>query len=424
MGTSQPSRRDRFRQSAGAIATKLRDGQDAKSTASRLNDNAAASVIERTVQVSETHIANMILDEAKLQGIWCISFIILLILNVPTTAFWVALKPFGLAIWNIPCIAGALPGDYSPPLRCTTVERTVENVGKVTAMRMALTAQESNGDATARNVDTDAQGLGQVMPGNVEAWSKEILGRELTLQEFRNNPDLQIRIIEGKLAQYFKQAETAFPIKGAGGDDDNQQRLALDNQVRYVASTWYSGRGNLMNSTVRQCAASAKGGSCNGPNPGNFYPSIYDYTVKVLERFHNHYSPSGHTTVTLKDLPVTSPSGWRTIGGKREFHQGVDFGCKNDEQVLVSPFAGTFTQGDNDPKGYGSKWGWITSSDGAYKFQVGHNIDILVEDGGAVSEGQAVFVCGNKGRSSGPHYDVIATDYLGNILDTPQSLYD
>ena len=414
MGTVKPKRRDKFRESAGAIATKLRDGSDTKSTASRLNDNAAATVIEKTVAVSDTHIANMIIDEAKLQGIWWAAFLILLILNVPTTAFWVALKPFAMVFWNIPCIAGALPGDYTPPLRCTTIERNAENITKVTAMRMALTEQESGGDSQARNADTDASGLAQVMPDNITAWSKEILGREVSQEEFLANPDLQVKIIEGKLAQYFREAERRFP--GRGPDTEANIEDALSLQVRWVSAKWYSGRGDLMNSAVPQTLN------------GNFYPSIYDYTVKVLERFKNHYNTSsnhGYEEVTLNNLPVTSSRGMRIhpVTGEYKMHYGTDNAC-SENQVLISPIDGIFRQGTNDPQGFGMAHNWGTVVNETESFQVGHSSSVLVEDGDRVVEGQAIWVCGSEGvNSTGNHYDTIAKRD-GKVIDPPSMMYN
>jgi soluble lytic murein transglycosylase-like protein len=87
----------------------------------------------------------------------------------------------------------------------------------------SLVGMESGGNFGAVGPDTrhgNALGFGQVMPANVTAWSKEILGREITPDEFLANPDLQKQIVYGKLDDYWQQT---------GGN-------AMD-----VASLWHSG---------------------------------------------------------------------------------------------------------------------------------------------------------------------------------------
>lgn len=47
-----------------------------------------------------------------------------------------------------------------------------------------------------------ALGKYQVMSANVGPWSKEVLGREVSPQEFINDPKLQDAIFEGKFGKY------------------------------------------------------------------------------------------------------------------------------------------------------------------------------------------------------------------------------
>ncbi len=87
---------------------------------------------------------------------------------------------------------------------------------------------ESGGNYTARGPEVDtgmykgqrAVGKYQIMPGNIPQWSKEALGREVSLQEFINNPKIQDQIAEYKMGKIYKQYGT----------------------VEDVASVWFSGR--------------------------------------------------------------------------------------------------------------------------------------------------------------------------------------
>lgn len=123
----------------------------------------------------------------------------------------------------------------------------------------AITGKESNGNANAVNADSGALGIGQVMPANVKAWSKEALGYEITPEQFKNSPDLQAKIVRFKLDQYLKEGMAKTGSKSEA--------------IRYAAAKWYSGNGENRNSTRPQTYG------------GNSYPSIASYSNDVLRRF-------------------------------------------------------------------------------------------------------------------------------------------
>lgn len=129
------------------------------------------------------------------------------------------------------------------------------------ALRNAIIGQESAGDHTLLNASgSGAMGLGQVMPENVPAWSREILGREVTAAEFLSDPNLQLLIIDGKLQQYWSAA-----IWQARGNSDEA--------VRRVASWWYCGDPHKFADETPQYWN------------GDRYPSISQYTQEVLHKF-------------------------------------------------------------------------------------------------------------------------------------------
>lgn len=133
--------------------------------------------------------------------------------------------------------------------------------GPVQALRHAIVGQESGGDHTLLNASgSGAMGLGQVMPENLPVWSQEAFGREVSEAEFLNNPDLQIRLIDFKLQQYWDEA-----IQQSGGNQDEA--------VMRVASRWYSGDPSKFSDTTPQYW------------DGTPYPSIAEYSQQVLARF-------------------------------------------------------------------------------------------------------------------------------------------
>jgi hypothetical protein len=128
------------------------------------------------------------------------------------------------------------------------------------ALMSAVISQESNGDSQVQHPVSKATGLGQVIPDNIPAWTKETFGQELTAEQFRSSPDAQMYVIRQKLLQYYRQA-----IAASSGD--------LHLAVRRVSAQWYSGQPHLYEST----------------NPVATGPSIKDYTLQVLGRFQNFY---------------------------------------------------------------------------------------------------------------------------------------
>ncbi|ADC89793.1 Peptidase M23 [Thermocrinis albus DSM 14484] len=102
---------------------------------------------------------------------------------------------------------------------------------------------------------------------------------------------------------------------------------------------------------------------------------------------------------------ITSDYGWRTIGGSREFHTGVDISAPYGAPVSVSAdgrviFAGWL-------KGYGKTvivyhgYGFVTL--------YAHLSSILVDYGERVVKGQVIGKVGSTGRAFGTHlhYEVL-----------------
>lgn len=76
-----------------------------------------------------------------------------------------------------------------------------------------------------------ALGKYQIMEANIGPWSREILGREITADEFMANPALQDAIFDGKFGQYVQQygpegaAQAWFGGPGGVGKLDRKDSL-------------------------------------------------------------------------------------------------------------------------------------------------------------------------------------------------------
>ena len=138
-------------------------------------------------------------------------------------------------------------------------ETNSSNKPIVERLRNAIAGQESNHNPSAVNPHSKALGYGQVMPENIKEWSTQCLGTPITEKEFIESKEKQVKIIDCKLTEYLEvTAKTA--------QDQDQQ-------IRKVASMWYSGDLTLY----------------DNPKPQKYgagdYPSIREYTQTVLERF-------------------------------------------------------------------------------------------------------------------------------------------
>lgn len=101
---------------------------------------------------------------------------------------------------------------------------TSQNGSNVSRIVSAIGQFESGGNYKAVGPATSsgdhAYGKYQVMGTNIPSWTKEALGRSLSINEFYNDPKAQDAVAEYKMGQYFKKYGT----------------------VEDVASAWFSGR--------------------------------------------------------------------------------------------------------------------------------------------------------------------------------------
>ena len=144
---------------------------------------------------------------------------------------------------------------------------TVQNIEQsaVVALRRAIVGQESGGKFDIVNPHSGALGYAQLMPANVKAWGRQALGYAPSKRAFLSKPDLQLRIIDHKLRQYWQEE-----LQATAG---NEQEAVLR-----VASRWYSGNANLYTSTRPQYYRAKNGKHYR-------YPSISAYSWSVWRKY-------------------------------------------------------------------------------------------------------------------------------------------
>lgn len=85
-------------------------------------------------------------------------------------------------------------------------QEAVTGTAAPTAYREAIAGIESGGNYTAKGPSTKsgdrAYGKYQIMGANVRAWTKEVLGKEMSPQEFLKSPAAQDKVFDAKFGQY------------------------------------------------------------------------------------------------------------------------------------------------------------------------------------------------------------------------------
>ena len=118
---------------------------------------------------------------------------------------------------------------------------------------------------------------------------------------------------------------------------------------------------------------------------------------------------------------VSSPYGWRTLRGYRDFHTGVDLtlpGGGSTGAVIVASLDGTVESVRRSNSGYGHCV--VINHGGGVKTRYAHCLagSISVSVGQHVSAGQAIARVGRTGNATGPHlhFEIIINGSTVNPL--------
>jgi len=110
----------------------------------------------------------------------------------------------------------------------------------------------------------------------------------------------------------------------------------------------------------------------------------------------------------LGSSDITSPYGERTLGGKKQFHQGIDIKGKVGDPVVSSSAGKVIAVGDSGD--YGTRV--VVDHGDGIKTLYGHLSNTNVKEGDMISKGQMIGSVGTTGRVTGPHlhYEVFKDD--------------
>ncbi len=127
-------------------------------------------------------------------------------------------------------------------------------------------------------------------------------------------------------------------------------------------------------------------------------------------------------------LRISSKYGWRTLQGKRQFHDGIDYVSDSGDQSVFSIFDGTVTF-DFDDYDEARRWTDNHQSGGNmiivkyklagadYYVRYLHLISNVVKNGQNVKSGQILGTYGDVGYSFGAHVHVDVYDYRWKKID-------
>lgn len=132
-----------------------------------------------------------------------------------------------------------------------------------------------------------------------------------------------------------------------------------------------------------------------------------DYVNRVMKNLsgggqQDDIDSSGEWALPVSNPVVTSPYGFRKDPGtgKTQFHQGVDFGCAENESIF-SVKQGEVLVSEWNPFGYGN---FIVIQHAENEFSAYSHLVVLdVSEGQQVAQGERIGGCGNTGYSFGNH---------------------
>jgi murein DD-endopeptidase MepM/ murein hydrolase activator NlpD len=128
---------------------------------------------------------------------------------------------------------------------------------------------------------------------------------------------------------------------------------------------------------------------------------------------------------------ISSPYGWRTLQGKKEFHSGIDFVSDSDSEDVLAIADGIVVYDQDD---YDDALRWVDKHHSAgnmvilqheidgqsYYVRYLHLLENTIKKGERVNEGDVIGQYADVGRSFGAHLHIDAYDVDWKKLDITQ----
>jgi muramidase (phage lysozyme) len=163
--------------------------------------------------------------------------------------------------------------------------------------------------------------------------------------------------------------------------------------------------------------------SFHGSNGAKLDKRQRSHPIDQLKAKYQEFLGTANGTNITAPLPVMTmtspmaPSRINPVTGESRPHNGADYACALGAPVM-SPIAGTFKRGNDDPNGFGNSWGTVEGN--GQSITIGHTRKLLVTDGATVAAGTPIAECGAEGGSTGPHLH-LEIRRSGQLID-PQTI--
>jgi hypothetical protein len=278
-----------------------------------------------------------------------------------------------------------------PPEIIPSIQEAAQRYGIPEWLIAGIIEIESSFNPLARNINSGAYGLMQIMPFHIEGGLFEHLGFSRTSD--RDNPRAQILagtyLLHRHISRYISPAavdwnsdiwkqQTLLGVINYGGYTNDR---VSEGQAKYASKVWAA-------SDMYRLSGSP-GMYTMWPLPGKTYISSY--------------------------------FGMRTdpVYGTQAFHNGIDIPAPTGTPVLSA------TSGTVVFSGWAGDYGnLVVIESGRYQFLYAHNSRNLVQNGQQVVQGQKIAEVGSTGKSTGPHlhFSVSIGDYRNRKYTNPLTL--
>lgn len=191
----------------------------------------------------------------------------------------------------------------------------------------AISSIESGGNYKAIGPATKtgdrALGKYQVMSANVGPWSKEVLGREVTPQEFVSSPEIQDAIFKGKFGQYTEK----YGPEGAAKAWFAGEKGMNNPNAKDILGTSVSSYAEKFNKALGPTDMSAK-------SKGNFFDQ-FDSTPDGTEAPAVQPAADGAPKRLVMDMTPKKPDRGAVDAGARGVAQGLTANFSDEIRGLV-----------------------------------------------------------------------------------------
>lgn len=246
-------------------------------------------------------------------------------------------------------------------------------------------------------------GYRQLIPGMPDPWyygeSDYVAGENISFEEFGQQQLPMAKYREAMSPQYIAQVYKGYN--------------AVTARPKYI-------KGSAVSPAIEYLAIAGTDPSFLSQTGQNIKDVVKTITTKGIRAIIDPNSPDMFVSMLFPTVgKISSLCGFRKLGGKLEFHDGIDIAAEIGTPVVATAygkvvFAGTLN-------GFGNTIIIYHEEVGQTYTLYGHLSSISVKKGQVVYAGQVIGKVGNTGRSTGPHlhFSIYTNTRISNDMVRP-----